>query len=69
MPQDFTGLLTAREAANYLGISLNTLRRIEKAGLLIPYRTPGGHRRYSSELLKDYLERTRRAPRVLEAEN
>ncbi len=57
-------LLTARQAADFLGISLNTLRRIEKAGLIIPYRTPGGHRRYSSELLQEYLERSRRVPAV-----
>lgn len=52
-------LLTAREAAEYLHVSLFTLGRIEKEGLLVPFRTPGGHRRYSLEMLKEYLERTR----------
>jgi CheY-like chemotaxis protein len=52
-------LLTAREAAEYLHISLFTLGRIENEDLLVPYRTPGGHRRYSLEMLNDYLERTR----------
>ena len=52
-------LLTAREAAQYLHISLFTLGRMEKEGLLVPFRTPGGHRRYSLEMLNEYLERSR----------
>ena len=52
-------LLTAREAAEYLHVSLFTLGRIEKDRLLVPFRTPGGHRRYSLEMLNEYLERTR----------
>lgn len=52
-------LMTAREAAEYLRISLATLGRIEKGGMLIPYRTPGGHRRYSLGMLNSYLESTR----------
>lgn len=52
-------LLTAKEAAAYLRISLFTLRKIEQQGLLIPYRTPGGHRRYSVDMLNDYLEKSR----------
>ena len=54
-----TTLLTAKEAAAYLRVSLFTLRKIEQQGLLVPYRTPGGHRRYSVPMLKDYLEKTR----------
>ncbi len=56
------GLLTAREAAEFLGISLSTLRKIEQSGLLIPFRTPGGHRRYDKKMLEDYLETSRRLP-------
>jgi len=52
-------LMTAREAAKYLRISLATLGRIEKGNALKPYRTPGGHRRYSLEMLSRYLESTR----------
>jgi excisionase family DNA binding protein len=52
-------LLTAKEAAKYLRISLFTLARIEKQGMLVPFRTPGGHRRYSLEMLDEYLERSR----------
>ncbi len=55
-------LLTAREAVEFLGISLSTLNRIEKQGLLVPFRTPGGHRRYAQDMLNEYLETTRRVP-------
>jgi excisionase family DNA binding protein len=60
---DITGgkmsLLSAREAAKYLNVSLATLYRIEKDGKLTPFRTPGGHRRYSLAMLDEYLERSR----------
>jgi excisionase family DNA binding protein len=56
-------LLTAREAIDYLSISLSTLNRMERQGLLVPFRTPGGHRRYDRAMLDAYLETTRRDPR------
>ena len=59
-----TRLLTARDAVDYLGISLSTLNRIEKQGLRVPFRTPGGHRRYAQGMLDEYLEATRRMPQV-----
>ena len=52
-------LLTAKEAAQYLRVSLLTLSKIEKEGGIVPYRTPGGHRRYSIEMLNEYLEKSR----------
>ena len=52
-------LLTAKEAAQYLRVSVFTLGRMDKQGLLVPFRTPGGHRRYSLEMLDEYLERSR----------
>jgi putative resolvase len=55
-------LLTAKEAAAYLRISLFTLRKIEQQGLIVPYRTPGGHRRYSVDMLNEYLENSRVPP-------
>ena len=55
-------LLTAREAAEYLAISLDTLGRMDKQGQLVPFRTPGGHRRYSLAMLDEYLEGSRRRP-------
>lgn len=60
--EDERTLLTAKEAAEYLRISLFTLRKIEQQDLIVPYRTPGGHRRYSIEMLNDYLERSRQPP-------
>ena len=52
-------LLNAREAAQYLRVSLFTLSRIEREGGLVPFRTPGGHRRYSMRMLHEYLEDSR----------
>jgi excisionase family DNA binding protein len=51
-----SSLITAKEAVEYLGISLSTLHKIEKQGLLVPFRTPGGHRRYDRKMLDEYLE-------------
>ncbi len=59
---DEKGLLTAKEAVDYLGISLSTLHKIEKNGMIVPFRTPGGHRRYDREMLDEYLEASRRGP-------
>jgi excisionase family DNA binding protein len=60
--EEKSGLLTAKEAAAYLRISLFTLRKIEQQALIVPYRTPGGHRRYSVEMLNEYLEQSRMVP-------
>lgn len=54
-------LLTAKEAAQYLRVSLLTLSKIEKQGGIVPFRTPGGHRRYSLDMLRDYLEHSRQS--------
>jgi len=59
MPGSENRLFSAKGATAYLGISLSTLGRIERQGLLIPFRTPGGHRRYAKEMLDEYLETTR----------
>ena len=53
---------TASEAARYLGISLPTLKKTEKEGKLAPFRTPGGHRRYTIKMLDEYLESTQKRP-------
>lgn len=52
-------LMTAKEAARYLRVSMFTLSKIEREGGLAPYRTPGGHRRYSLPMLNEYLDRSR----------
>lgn len=55
-------ILTAREAAEYLGVSLFTLKKIEVEGWMRPFHTPGGHRRYSVRMLDEYLESSRTSP-------
>lgn len=52
-------ILTTKESAEYLRISSFTLRKMEEQGLIVPYRTPGGHRRYTLAMLNEYLERSR----------
>ena len=59
MVEEEMTILTAKEAADYLRVSLYTLRRMESDGSLIPFRTPGGHRRYSLRMLNEYLEQSR----------
>ena len=38
--------VTPKEACNYLGVSISTLRRWEKEGKIKSIRTPGGQRRF-----------------------
>ena len=49
-------LLTAREAARYLRVSISTLNRIERRGMLNPLRIPGGQRRYTVDILNECLQ-------------
>ena len=60
MAEDKTNVMTAKEAARYLRVSMFTLSKIESQGSLVPYRTPGGHRRYSLKMLNKYLNNSRR---------
>ncbi len=39
-------LISINEASKRLGVSISTLRRWDKAGVLVAERTPNGHRRY-----------------------
>lgn len=55
-PPERLSLMTAREAANYLRVSLSTLHRMELRGALIPLRTPGGHKRYTLDMLNECLD-------------
>lgn len=46
-------MVSVSQATKFLGISMTTLYRYEKKGLIHPYRTVGGHRRYNLfQLLK-----------------
>jgi excisionase family DNA binding protein len=60
MAGDRMDVMTAKEAARYLRVSMFTLSEIESEGRLVPYRTPGGHRRYSLKMLNRYLNNSRR---------
>lgn len=40
-----------QEASDLLGIPIQKLRRWDEQGVLVAVRTPGGHRRYSKELI------------------
>ena len=44
-------LLSIGDAAEYLGISIDTLRRWEKRGKIVVLRSPGGHRYFEKEVL------------------
>jgi excisionase family DNA binding protein len=44
-------LLSIGKSSEYLGVSIDTLRRWEKRGRITPLRSPGGHRYYSKDEL------------------
>lgn len=48
--------LSPRDAAEKLGVSIDTLRRWEKQGLLVSERTPGGVRRFREEDISAMLD-------------
>ena len=50
-----TELLTIKQAAEYLNVSVDTLRLWDKSGKLISLKTTGGHRRYNKETLNQYI--------------
>lgn len=56
---DMPGLqwLTLREASDFLGVHFTTLRSWADKGEIRVFRTPGGHRRFSLEDLRRFLER------------
>ena len=48
-------LLNIREAAEYLNVTQDCLRKWNKNGKLVPLRTAGGHRRYDLDELKKFV--------------
>lgn len=50
-----SNLLTIQEAADYLNVSTDSLRRWDKSGKLKSVTTTGGHRRYQKETLDEYI--------------
>jgi len=55
MRNDRRLVFTSSEAAQYLGVSLATIRRWTDAGHISCYRTPGGQRRFSRSQLDDFI--------------
>jgi excisionase family DNA binding protein len=56
-------MLSIGEASEYLGVSIDTLRRWEKKGKLITLRSPGGHRYFKKDNLDSLFGRKyERAP-------
>lgn len=45
-------LLSIGKAAKFIGVSIDTLRRWEKRGRIIPLRSPGGHRYFKRQDLE-----------------
>jgi len=57
-------LLSIKEASELLSVSEKTLRRWEKKGLLTPFRTSGGHRRYMLDVIKSLRRKKSRRVRT-----
>jgi excisionase family DNA binding protein len=55
MNSDSRLVFTSSEAADYIGVSLATIRRWTDAGYVACYRTPGGQRRFSSDQLDEFI--------------
>jgi excisionase family DNA binding protein len=45
-PEEYDSLVGIAEAAQILSVSMSTLRRWDREGILTAYRTPTGQRRY-----------------------
>jgi excisionase family DNA binding protein len=61
-----TKRLSIGEASEYLGVSIDTLRRWEKKGRIEPLRSPGGHRYYTQTDLDNLFNKkyTRDEPTI-----
>jgi len=61
-----TKRLSIGEASEYLGVSIDTLRRWEKKGRINPLRSPGGHRYYTQTDLDNLFNKkyTRDEPTI-----
>ena len=53
-------LLSIKDTASYLNVSQDTLRKWDKADKLKPLKTAGGHRRYDTDTLDEFIGLTRK---------
>ena len=53
-------LLNIKDAASYLNVSQDTLRKWDKTNKLKPLKTAGGHRRYDTNTLDEFIGITRK---------
>jgi excisionase family DNA binding protein len=56
--------LSIGEAAKYLGVSRDTLRRWEKKGKISPYRSPSNRRYYTKDQLSVLLKKPKAATKT-----
>lgn len=61
-------VFTSSQAAEYLGVSLATIRRWTDAGHISCYRTPGGQRRFSRAQLDGFIATLQRDSRTHRSE-
>ena len=47
--------MNIKQTAEYLNVSQDCLRKWDKANKLKPFKTSGGHRRYSKQMLDEFL--------------
>ena len=52
-------LLNIKDTASYLNVSQDTLRKWDKANKLKPLKTAGGHRRYDTDTLDEFIGRNK----------
>ena len=57
-------MLSIKEASEFLGVSIDTLRRWERAGKITAFRTEGGHRRYEKKDLIKFKKDDSVEPRI-----
>ena len=57
-------VFTSSQAAEYLGVSLATIRRWTDAGHISCYRTPGGQRSFSRDQLDDFVTSMQNAGKI-----
>lgn len=47
--KEYNEIMSIADAAKYLGVSIDSVRRWEKKGYIKSFRTPGNHRRYNKK--------------------